>query len=179
MTQSENNKKHLEQAGKALFDFAVERDDVKMLLDHLSGEAKCKPAAVEYELQILKIVSTGWALSFFLEKNPYKAQLAEDFWKRVQAFSRDLSETTVLMTGHDIDYFQILKERLDMYVAALQDKPEMSEPAAVIGPEFAGLCGDSDDVFTVMTGSRMFILTVARVKEYLESLNLEQQGKFT
>ena len=173
MTQSESNKKRLEQAGEALFDFAVERDDVKTLVAHLSGEAKCKPATVEYELQILKIVSTGWALSFFLENIPYKVQLAEDFWKRIHAFSRDLSETTGLMTGHDIDYFQILKDRLDMYIAALQNKPEMSEPAAVIGPEFAGLCGDFDDVFTVMTGSRMFILTVARVKDYLESLDFE------
>ena len=77
MTQPESNKNRLEQAGEALFDFAVERDDVKTLVAHLSVEAKCKPATVEYELQILKIVSTGWALSFFLENIPYKAQLAE------------------------------------------------------------------------------------------------------
>ena len=79
------------------------------------------------------------------------------------------------MTGHDIDYFQTLKDRLDMYVAALQAKPEMREPAAVIGPEFARLCGNSDDVFTIMTGSRLFILTVVRVKDYLDSLRIDEK----
>jgi hypothetical protein len=49
----------------------------------------------------------------------------------------------------------------------------MSEPAAVIGPEFARFCGDADDVFTVMTGSRMFIITVAQVKDYLDSLVID------
>ena len=172
MTQRENDKISLEQAGKALLDFAVERDDVKTLMAHMPAGAKCKPVAVEYELQILKIVSTGWALSFFLENNQHKVQLTEDFWKRVHAFSEDLSETTGLMTGQNIDYFPILRERLDQYIVAMQDKPETSEPAAIIGPEFARLCGDVDDVFTIMTGSRMFIITVARVKEYLDSLEL-------
>ena len=143
------------------------------MLEHLSGEAKCKPAAVEYELQLLKIISTGWSISFFMEENPFSDQLAENFWKLVHDFSTSLSHTTELMTGHDIDYFQILKDRLDMYVAALTDKPEQNEPAAVIGPEFARVCGDDADVYTVMTGARMFILTVARVKDYLESLELQ------
>jgi hypothetical protein len=57
-----------------------------------------------------------------------------------------------------------------VYVAALADKPGTKEPAAVIGPEFARLCGNVDDVYTVMTGSRMFIVTVGRVREYLDSL---------
>lgn len=173
MPRSDNDITSLEQAGEALFDFAVEREDVKALMAHMPGEAKCKPAAVEYELQILKIVATGWAVSFFLERNPHKAQLAEDFWKRIHAFSGDLSETTGLMIGQDINYFQNIRERLDQYIAALQNKPETSEPAAVIGPEFARLCGDADDVFTIMTGSRMFIITVARVREYLETLELQ------
>jgi hypothetical protein len=76
------------------------------------------------------------------------------------------------MTGHDIDYFQILKDRLDMYVAALTEKTDAAEPAAVIGPEFARACGSIDDIFTVMTGSRMFIATVDSVKEYLETIKL-------
>jgi len=173
MTQAENEKTGLELAGENLFNFAVDRDDVKTLVEHLSGEAACKPAAVEYELQLLKIISTGWSISFFMGNNPYRDQLAEIFWKLIHAFSEDLSDTTGLMTGHDIDYFQILKNRLDMYVAALTAKPEMNEPAAIIGPEFARVCGDADDVFTVMAGARMFIITVAQVKDYLESIELQ------
>jgi hypothetical protein len=173
MQQWEIDKTSMEQAGQSLFDFVVDREDVKTLVAHLSEESRCNTTAVEYELQLLKVVATGWSISFFMEGNPWREQLAEIFWKLIHAFSADLSETTGLMTGHDIDYFQTLKDRLDMYVAALQDKPEMSEPAAVIGPEFARLCGNTDDVFTVMTGSRMFILTVARVKDYLGSLVID------
>ncbi|MGW8287508.1 MAG: hypothetical protein ACWGOD_04640 [Desulfobulbales bacterium] len=174
MSRSDNYITSLDQAGEVLFDFALEREDVKALMAHMPGEAKCKPVTVEYELQILKIVATGWAVSFFLERNPHKAQLAEEFWKRIHAFSGELSKATGLMIGQDINYFQIIRERLDQYIAALQNKPEISEPAAVIGPQFARLCGDVDDVFTIMTGSRMFIITVARVREYLDTLELQE-----
>ena len=76
------------------------------------------------------------------------------------------------MTGRDLDYFQVLKDRLDMYVQALTDKTEgATEPAAIIGPEFARACGDIEDIFAVMTGSRMFIMTVTSVKEYLKTLH--------
>ena len=60
-----------------------------------------------------------------------------------------------------------------MYLKALTEKPETTEPAAVIGPEFAKYCGNADDIFAVMTGSRMFIITVASVKEYIESIHLQ------
>ncbi len=173
MNESENQSTGLEEAGEALFNFAVDREDTKALVAHLSGETKCRPATVEYELQLLKIISTGWSISFFMENSPHRDQLAESFWKLVQGFSADLSDTSELMTGLDINYFKILRDRLDMYVAALADKPEKNDPAAIIGPEFARVCGDADDVFTVMAGARMFILTVARVKDYLEDLKIQ------
>jgi hypothetical protein len=59
-----------------------------------------------------------------------------------------------------------------MYVAALENHPEAAEPALVIGPEFARTCGNVDDIFTFMTGSKMFISTIKRVKEYLETIKL-------
>ncbi|MBW1863356.1 MAG: hypothetical protein JRJ02_13440 [Deltaproteobacteria bacterium] len=61
-----------------------------------------------------------------------------------------------------------------MYVAALAQKPDAPEPAVVIGPEFAVTCGNADDIFTVMTGSKMFIVTIGRVKAYLEAIKLRQ-----
>ncbi len=172
MDNTENNKSLIEQAGADLFNFAIDRADIKTLIAHLHEEAECKPATVEYELQILKIISVGWSVSFHLANSPSKDELAEVFWKAIHGFSGNLSETTTLMTGHDIDYFQILKDRLDMYVAALTEKTDAAEPAAVIGPEFARACGSIDDIFTVMTGSRMFIATVDSVKEYLETIKL-------
>jgi hypothetical protein len=59
-----------------------------------------------------------------------------------------------------------------MYVAALEKHPDASEPAQVIGPEFARICGNGDDIFTFMTGSKMFISTINKVKEYLEAIKL-------
>ena len=169
---SENEITELQQAGGDLFNFAVDREDVKALVALLPAEAKCRPATVEYELHILKIVATGWSLSFFMANRPPRDELTGYFWEQIHGFAASLSETTGLMTGHDIDYFQILKERLDRYVAALTAKPGLTEPAAVIGPEFAALCGNDNDVFTVMTGARMFVLTLTRVKNYLDSLGL-------
>ena len=138
---------------------------------HLAKEADIKRSSVEYELQILKIISVGWSLSYYLDDNPLKDRLLEHYWTAIYEFSTSLSSTTELMTGQDIDYFQILKHRLDMYVDALAKKPDAQEPALVIGPEFARTCGNKDDIFTFMTGSKMFISTVARIKEYLEKVS--------
>jgi hypothetical protein len=172
MTRTGNEKTDVERAGENLFNFAVARDDVKFFVENLPQETTCAPAAVEYELQLLKIISTGWSISFFLEKNRHRDQIAENFWELIHEFAATLSETAAGMTGHDFNYFQIINDRLDMYVAALTLTPDAHEPAAVIGPEFAKVCGNSDDVFAVMTGARMFITTIARVKEYLESMEI-------
>ena len=169
----DTNKSTVEIAGDDLFNFATDREDIKTLIAHLPKETECSPAAVEYELQLLKIIITGWSISFYLEDYSQKDQLAEIYWKLIHEFSQTLSETSQLMTGQDINYFQILKERLDMYVAALTEKPESTEPVAVIGPEFSRVCGKADDVFAILTGSRMFILTVSSVKEYLEAAELQ------
>jgi hypothetical protein len=173
MPHANHKKTGLEEAGESLFNFAVDREDIKASVGNLPAEAKCEPSAVEYELQLLKIIATGWAISFFLENHPLVERLAENFWRQIHDFSRKISETTGLMTGQDIDYFQILKDRLDWYVSSMTSKKELTEPAVVIGPEFARFCGDADDVFTIMTGSRIFILTVARVKNYLDSIELQ------
>jgi hypothetical protein len=59
-----------------------------------------------------------------------------------------------------------------MYVAALSKNSDAPEPALVIGPEFARICGNADDIFTFMAGSKMFISTINNVKAYLEMIKL-------
>jgi len=49
----------VEQAGEDLFKFAFDREDVKILMGRLPEKAPTIRNTVEYELQILKIVSTG------------------------------------------------------------------------------------------------------------------------
>jgi len=173
MENSEEKKSEIENARDNLFNFAIDREDIKWLMEHLPKEADIKRDTVEYELQLLKIISVGWSISYYLGNSPHKDQLLELFWMAVYEFSQQLSTTTELMVGHDIDYFQVLRDRLDMYVEAMAQKPDAPEPAIVIGPEFARTCGNVDDVFTFMTGSKMFISTIGRVKEYLKTINLK------
>jgi hypothetical protein len=172
MKNGEWEKSGMEKAGEELFNFAVDREDVKTLMAYLPAQAHIERGKVEYELQLLKIISVGWSISYFLQDWPSKNELAEVYWKAIHELSQDIYSTTGLMIGQNIDYFQELRNRLDTYVHALGEKPGAAEPAVVIGPEFARACGNVDDVYTVLAGSRMFIGTVGRVKAYLEALEL-------
>ena len=162
----------IEQAAEDLFNFAIDREDVKWLMARLPEPDHIKPNTVEYELQILKLISVGWSIPYYLERNPLKNQIMELFWKSVSEFSSGISETTSLMIGQNINYFEVLKDRLNTYVAAMADSTEKKEPTAVIGPEFARICGDPDNILVCMTGAKMFFVTVNRVKTYLETLKM-------
>jgi hypothetical protein len=162
----------MEQAARNLFDFAVDRTDIKQKMASLHQQADIDRNRVEYELPLLKIITVGWSISYFINHPPYKNIMAETYWNAVREFAAGLSETAGLMTGKDIDYFQVIKDRLDMYVNAMNHQPDAPEPAVVIGPEFAGACGNREDAFTVMTGARIFIATAGSVKSYLEEIKL-------
>jgi hypothetical protein len=172
MENAEEEKSPVKQAAEDLFNFAIDRTDIRELMAGLHVTAEINRSKVEYELPILKIITVGWSISYFIGHAPYKEELSEIFWEAVREFSHSLSETAELMAGQDIDYFQTIKDRLNMYVEAMDNQPEAPEPAAIIGPEFARTCGNIDDVFTVMTGSRLFIATAGGVKEYLEEAKL-------
>ena len=172
MEKQEKKPSKIEQTAEDLFNYAIDREDVKWLIANLAEQADVKRTTVEYELPILKIISVGWSLSYFLTSGPQKDELSSLYWTAINDFSKDLSSTTEMMTGQKIDYFDILKERLDMYVNVLEQHPDVQDPATVIGPEFARTCGKADDIFTFMIGSKMFMSTVGHVKEYLETIKL-------
>ncbi len=173
MEKLSEQKTGIEQAAEDLFNFAMDRDDIKTLMANLHESADIQRNTVEYELQILKIISVGWAIPYVLENAAHKDLIGATYWQAVQNFSESLSETFGLMVGESIDYFQILKERLETYLDALHRHPDAPEPAAVIGPQFADVCGNGEDIFTVMTGSRMFISAIGCVKQYFENLELK------
>ena len=163
----------IEQAVEDLFNYAVERDDIKWLMAQLPRETEVKPTSVEYELQILKIVGVGWGISYYVQGTPKrKSTMMASYWRSINDFSKQLSETTGLMIGQDIDYFEILKERLDLYVKAMEADPEATDPAVLIGPVFAKQCGKADDLFASMTGTKLFANTIARVRQYLEAVKI-------
>lgn len=173
MNETTEKKSLVEQAAEDLFNYAIDREEIKWLLAALPKEGPAKPSKVDYELQLLKIVIVGWSISFFMGGTPKKkAALAETFWQQINTFSKGLSETTGLMIGQDIDYFSLLKERLDIYVNAIGDQGEGTDPAGVIGSVFASQCECQGDAFATLTGAKMFHGAVERVRQYLEAVKL-------
>ncbi len=175
MPKPQARQEELEQAMADLLDYAFDREDVKYLLARLPREAPVTPAKVEYELQILKIVTVGWSLSYHLHP-ALRPALPEFFWQSVRRLAAGLSQTTGRIIGQPVDYFAVLKERFETYRAALAADPGAAEPARVIGPEFARVCGRAEDLFAFMAGSKMFISATGRVEQYLRALGLTADG---
>ena len=93
MENSENKKSEIERTGEDLFNFAIDREDVKWLLERLPPEADIKRTTVEYELQILKIIGVGWSISYYLADSPQMNELLKLYWTAINEFSRDLTKT--------------------------------------------------------------------------------------
>jgi hypothetical protein len=166
----------LAHAGGQLFQFAIDRGDMGVILDALPMVVPEKRVALEYEIQLLRIISVGWAISFFLADDVRKTELGQHFWERVRDFSTTLSTSASLTVGSDIDYFDIIRKRLDTYVGALDAAGKIPEPAIAIGPAFAEICGDADDVCAVLAGTKMFSHTIRAVREYLDGTVMKQPG---
>ena len=162
----------LAQAAEDLFTFAIDREDVKWSLARLPTGAPIDRNAVEYELQALKIITVGWSIAYLLAENLQKERLQVDYWNAVRRFAGSLSETAGLLIGQDIDYFQVLRQRLDMYRAAVSAPQDAVEPAQAIGPAFARACGRPDDLAIAMAGARLFRCAVDRVGTYLTATGI-------
>lgn len=171
MADSSDNKpiSDIDTIADLLFDFAIDRDDIKWSLSQLPEALSTSYHRIDYELQLLKIVTTGWSVSVHLANDPGKEPLAQTFWGKILEFSKELSDTTELMTGCDVDYFELLKERLDDYVAVIAGQAKGAEPAPFIGIRFAELCKMPDELSVSLAGSRIFNTIVLRVGKFLES----------
>ena len=168
MATAEKQDVTLQTMCENLASFAVDREDIKQLLATLPEDEKIKPTTVEYELQLLKIISAGWAINVYMNGKQEKDLLAETFWLIIRSFSKDLSGTLHLVTGAEVDYFETLKERFNTYLAVMSGAS--GEPSQVVGPEFARLCGSPDDPFVTLNGARIFHLTATAVEEYIGSV---------
>ena len=171
MASASNADTSLEKASENLVNFSVDREDVNRIMTLLPEDKAVNRVTVEYEIPLLKIVSVGWAIAFFMENRPEKQALLELFWNAIDEFSRSLSDVTNLTTGADINYFHMIKERVDTYVQALNMHSEAQDPAAVIGPTFADICSAGGNVHVIMTGNRVFNASIIGVKEYLAHIN--------
>lgn len=172
MATSSKKEVPLAEVGQNLFNYAIERDDLKPILQSLPPESKIDPVAMEYEIQILRIVSVGWGIAYFSPDPALKEPLAQAYWHIVQQFSGSISTMSSASAGTDIDYFNVLKDRLDIYVKALNVFSDVEDPGPVIGHTFAKLCGDEEDMYVMIAGKRVFHLALAGVKGYLESVEV-------
>jgi hypothetical protein len=170
MTDPQQRPDDVTRTAAQLFQFAIDRGDMNIILDVLPWDAPGRRATLEYEIQILRIVSVGWAITYFLADNPLKTPLGHHFWQQVRAFSETLSASATLTAGSDIDYFNILKTRLEHYVDALEAAGKILQPAMAIGPAFAEICGNRDDACAVLAGSKMFVHAIHAVREHLDAV---------
>jgi hypothetical protein len=175
MTIPEPQHLTVEETARNLAGFAVDRTDLKQIMTSLPGEAGLNLTAIEYELGILKILAVGWGISFFMpvsDKN--KPLLADSFWQMIREFSQNISFLTETATGQPVNYFEILKKRLTTYVSHMQTGQDHAvDPAAVMGPAFATACGSPDNAIAILSGSKMFSLTLGAVKEYLAAVTIK------
>ncbi len=175
MGQAKKQALYVQKFGENLSTFAINRDDLKELLNSIPNDNNLDLTIVEYELQILKIIGVGWAISFYMpQSDKNKKQLSEIYWTNIREISNNISTLTGTTTGQQINYFDILKERLDKYVTVLQKAPEeASGTSSIIGAVFAELCNCENDAAAVITGTKMFTYTIGAVKEYLDAVEIK------
>ena len=165
----------LKKLSQNLATFAIDRTDMKELISAIPENSDLNLTTLEYELQLLKILSVGWSISFFMsptDKN--KGPLTETFWEYIREISRNISTLTQTTTGQNIDYFEILKKRLNTYLTMMQENPEEAQnPANIMGPAFAFACKCKNDTMAILTGTKMFTLTLGAVKAYLNAVEID------
>lgn len=166
----------VDQVAENLSAFAIDRADIKSLLGTVPEGHSIDMNRLEYELAILKILSVGWGLAFFMPATDInKTPLTQTFWEQIREIANNVSTLTETTTGTRVDYFGILKERLDTFVQQMKEKQTKgADPSGVMGPVFANACGVPDDPMAILAGTKMFALTLAAIKEYLAGVKIEE-----
>ena len=75
--------------------------------------------------------------------------------------------------GKDCDNFSMIGQRVDQYVQAMMHFADAGDPARVIGPTFAALCGCGQSSAVVSLGRRVFVRCLARVQQFLHGATID------
>lgn len=170
MTSTATHSLTIDEVTETLFNFSIDRSDMQELLSHFSVDAKFNRTAIEYEIQILRILVVGWGISYFVKDNVHKEALSESFWNSIRDFSQNLSTISKVSMVKNFDYFDVMKQRLDTYIKQLNIQKNVNEPAAVVGPTFAELCGHSEEAVVVWLGNKMFKSVLYQIQTYLSNV---------
>ena len=163
----------MDRAVEVLTGIAVNRQEVRHALAGLPEAEGINKTTVEYEIQLLRIVFTGWAVSYFLAHHPLKNELAQSFWFSIHEFSQKVSSLAAGSAGVTVDYFDAIRERTRCYIDAMNNNMTEPDPTAVVGATFSLLCGGTGAQPVVDAGKQMFANTLATVKIYLDTVRIE------
>jgi hypothetical protein len=175
MTDLRQQEIAVDSAGDRLFQFAIDRGDMNAILDALPPETADRRSQLEYEIQLLRIVAVGWAIPYFLAGHGIRTRLGQCYWEAIRSLSATLSTSASVTASKPVDYFDIIRQRMDHYVGALDAAGKITDPTLAIGPAFAGICGDRDDACAMLAGSKMFAHTIRSVREYLDTAVAQQE----
>jgi hypothetical protein len=166
----------IERAVEVLTGVATNREVIKRELARLpDDDAHINKSKVEYEIQLLRIVFTGWAVAYFMADHPLKINLSEAFWLSLHGFAGRISAMASAGTGGPaVDYFATIRERAQCYTDALNINMDEADPAIVVGAAFLRLCGDGGGQPVTDAGKQVFVNTLNTVKLYLDTVDIQR-----
>jgi hypothetical protein len=167
MTVTSNATLNIREISEKLSDYAIDRAEMKFLLDCLPPEIKINHTTIEYELQLLRILAVGWSINYYVQDDLLKQSISEYYWNLIQQFSNNISTISSASTNQAINYFQIIKQRLDTYLDEFNNLKQADDPTTVIGPIFAELCGHPENAIVIWLGSKMFQSILSKIKIFL------------
>ncbi|MCF8051646.1 MAG: hypothetical protein K9L59_10450 [Desulfobacterales bacterium] len=161
------------EAANRLLNISVNQNETRADIAALPPEEACSLIAVEYELQLLRIVATGWTISYTVEEERLRKTLSEAFWEGIRIYCSAVSAMTGPVLGKDCDYFSMIRQRVDQYVQAMSHFADAGDPARVIGPTFAALCGCGQSAAVISLGRRVFTRCLARAQRFLHEVDID------
>ncbi|MDY0131309.1 MAG: hypothetical protein RBR53_01445 [Desulforegulaceae bacterium] len=156
------------QIANSLFSYSVSRDDLKTLAKEIIENTDAEEQTLLYELQILKIITTGVSINYLIKSLEKKNEISKFYWEYILEFSKSVTEAAKSYSNVDIDYFKVIKDKLDYYLEKLSENKNAPEPASVIGPAFATQCSMEENVFTILGGAKLYKGVMAGLKAYYE-----------
>ncbi len=164
----------IDRAVEVLTGVATSRETIKKELARLpDDDPGINKTTVEYELQLMRIVFTGWAVAYFMNDHPLKNELAEAFWLSIHKFAGQISTMASVGTdGKTVDYFAAIRDRIQCYIDAMNTNMDEADPAIVVGTLFAQLCGNVESQAIADAGKQVFVNTLNTVRIYLETVEI-------
>ena len=170
MNISDSETLGIDKLTEVLSDYAIDRSEMHALISYIPKDANINRTAIEYEIQLLRILAVGWGINYYIKQDSFKQTLSESYWNSIREFSNNISSISALSSSaldSGFDYFEIIKQRLEIYLDEMRKHADSNEPTASIGPKFAQLCGHQNNAIIVWMGSKMFQSVLNQIKTYL------------